>query len=242
MPCSSSRRSLAALHFSGSPTSTGTMWVSLGITGRPRRVQHRLHARGAILVALALPVRSLEVADRRGRRGADRRRQRGREDEARRIGAHRVDQRGAARDIAAEAAERLGERALDHVDAVHGAVALGRCRRRAGRTCRPHALRRHRSWRRSARRDRRSRGSARCRRPSNRGSRTRSASAAPARRPAAALRDARDRCAARSASRAGLAHALDHRIVVERVGEDQAVRASAWRWSRCRSRSTRSRR
>ena len=30
----------------------------------------------------------------------------------------------AARDIAAEAAERLGQRALDHVDAVHGVVAL----------------------------------------------------------------------------------------------------------------------
>ena len=30
-----------------------------------------------------------------------------------------------ARDVAAEAAERLGERAFEHVDAVHDAVALG---------------------------------------------------------------------------------------------------------------------
>ena len=35
MPCSSSKRSLAALQFSGSPTNTGTMWVSLGISGKP---------------------------------------------------------------------------------------------------------------------------------------------------------------------------------------------------------------
>src|SRR5665213_1353465 len=35
MPCSSSRRSLACLHSSGSPTNSGTMWVSLDITGRP---------------------------------------------------------------------------------------------------------------------------------------------------------------------------------------------------------------
>ena len=35
MPCSASSRSLAALHFSASPISTGTICVSLGITGRP---------------------------------------------------------------------------------------------------------------------------------------------------------------------------------------------------------------
>src|SRR4051812_10491047 len=35
MPCSPSRRSLASLHISGSPTITGTMCVSPGITGRP---------------------------------------------------------------------------------------------------------------------------------------------------------------------------------------------------------------
>ena len=83
------------------------------------RMQHRLHARRAILVALALPVGLLQVADRRHDRGADRRRQRGGEDEARRIGAHRVDDVRARRDVAAEAAERLCERAFQHVDAMH---------------------------------------------------------------------------------------------------------------------------
>ena len=65
------------------------------------------------------------MPDRGGRRGADRRRQSGGEDEARRVGAHRVAELGAGRDIAAEAAERLAERAFDHVDARHHAVALG---------------------------------------------------------------------------------------------------------------------
>ena len=34
MPCADSSRSLAALHFSGSPTITGTICVDVGITGR----------------------------------------------------------------------------------------------------------------------------------------------------------------------------------------------------------------
>src|SRR6185295_4808011 len=87
--------------------------------------EDRLDPGGAVLVALALPVRGLEVTDRGGGGRADRRRQRGREDEARRVGADAVDDRGAAGDIAAEAAEGLGERAFEHVDAVHDAVALG---------------------------------------------------------------------------------------------------------------------
>ncbi len=88
-------------------------------------VEDRLDAGGAILVALALPVRGLEVADR-GRCGrTDRGRQRRREDEARSVGADRVDDLGIAGDVAAEAAEGLGERAFQHVDAMHDAVALG---------------------------------------------------------------------------------------------------------------------
>src|SRR5262245_19809105 len=64
-----------------------------------------------------LPSRSLEVADRRGGSGADRRRQCGSKNETRRVRAHRIDDIGACRDVAAEAAERLRQRALDQVDA-----------------------------------------------------------------------------------------------------------------------------
>ena len=100
--------------------------------GQPGRNEHGLDPRGAILLAIAFPLRHLEVPDRCGRAGADRRRQGRREDETRRIGPHRVDQVGACRDIAAEATERLGERPLDHVDPVHRAVA-----RRDARARRP---------------------------------------------------------------------------------------------------------
>ena len=58
------------------------------------------------------------------RRGADRGRQRGGEDETRRIGAYRIDHVHTGCDVAAEAAERLGERTLDHVDASHCVVAV----------------------------------------------------------------------------------------------------------------------
>ena len=125
MPCSASSRSLAALQLLGIADEDRH---DMGRARHHRQAgapQHRFGARGAILVALALPLRRLQMADGGGRGGADRRRQRGGEDEAGRVGAHRVDQRGAAGDVAAEAAERLGERALDHVDAAHGAVALG---------------------------------------------------------------------------------------------------------------------
>src|SRR2546423_12799011 len=39
MLCSSSRKSEARLHFSGLPTNSGTIWVSLDITGRPAAVR-----------------------------------------------------------------------------------------------------------------------------------------------------------------------------------------------------------
>ena len=177
MPCSASRRSLAALHFSASPTAIGTIWVSRRHHRQAGGGEHRLHARRAVLMALALPARDLQMPDRGRRRGADRRRQRGGEDEARRIGAHRVAQRAVGRDVAAETAERLAERALDHVDARHHAVALGdAAAARAVQADRVHFVEiGHRAV--ALARDRRSRRSARCRRPSNRGSRTRSASA-----------------------------------------------------------------
>jgi hypothetical protein len=41
------------------------------------------------------------------------------------VGTHRIDDVGVSGDIAAEAAERLGERAFQNVDAVHDALALG---------------------------------------------------------------------------------------------------------------------
>ena len=64
------------------------------------------------------------MLDRGGRRSADGRRQRRGEDEAWRIGTHRIDQRARAGDVAAKATERLGERAFDHVDTARDAVAL----------------------------------------------------------------------------------------------------------------------
>ncbi len=88
-------------------------------------VKHRLDACGALLVALTLEARRFEVADRRGGRGADRRWQRGREDEARSIAAHGVADRRTCRDIAAKAAECLRERTLEHVDTPHYALLLG---------------------------------------------------------------------------------------------------------------------
>ena len=65
------------------------------------------------------------MADCRGGCGADRRGQCCRKDEPRRVGADRIDERRASGDVATEAAKGLGERAFDHVDAVHGAVAGG---------------------------------------------------------------------------------------------------------------------
>ena len=52
----------------------------MGLVGHHRKTgsrQHGFHAAGAVLVALALPARRLEVLDRGSRSGADSRRQRG---------------------------------------------------------------------------------------------------------------------------------------------------------------------
>ena len=69
--------------------------------------------------------RGLEVAHRGRRRRRHRRGQGGGEDEAGRVGAHRVHHRPRAGDVAADHAERLAQRALDHIDPVHDPVALG---------------------------------------------------------------------------------------------------------------------
>ena len=65
------------------------------------------------------------MADAGERAGDDGRRERGGEDEARRIGADGVAAGLARGDVAAHDAEALGERAVDDVDAVHHALALG---------------------------------------------------------------------------------------------------------------------
>ena len=69
------------------------------LTGHYRQtccIEHGLYPRGALLMAVALPLRNLEVPDRRGSGGADRRRQRGGENESRRIRTHRIDDVGAS--------------------------------------------------------------------------------------------------------------------------------------------------
>src|SRR5665213_1980503 len=60
-----------------------------------------------------------------GPRGGNAGGQRRGENETRRVGAHGVDDDAARRDVAAECAEGLGERALDDVDAIHDAFTLG---------------------------------------------------------------------------------------------------------------------
>ena len=80
----------------------------------------------ALLVPLALGVAGFEVADAGDRAGGNGGRQRGREDEARGVGADGVADVGAGGDVAAHDAEALGQRAVDDVDAVHDPVALGK--------------------------------------------------------------------------------------------------------------------
>ena len=73
----------------------------------------------------ALLIAGLEVADAGERAGGDGRRQRRREDEGGGEAAHEIDERGRGRDVAADHAIGLGERALDHREPMHEALALG---------------------------------------------------------------------------------------------------------------------
>ena len=134
-----------------------------------------LGQRRHVLMARALGAGRLQVPHRGARARRHHRRQGRGEDERRRVGAHGVDDLRLARDIAAERAEPLGERALDDVDPVHDAFALADAA--AARAVHADGVDLvdigHRVV--CARRARRFRRSARCRRPSNRGSRTRSA-------------------------------------------------------------------
>ena len=101
------------------------MWLGFSITGRPAAFSRPLSGAHALLMALALGAACLQVADARDRARGDRRRQRGREDEARRVGADRIADVARGGDVAAHDAEALGERAVDDVDPAHDAVALG---------------------------------------------------------------------------------------------------------------------
>ena len=117
--------SLIRLALTGQPTSSGTMCVTLGISGRPAAANLALSIAAASCWARALLVRLLEVADAGQRAGDQHRRQRRREDEAGRIAADAVDDRPVGRDIAAHHAERLAERAFDDGQPVGDRVALG---------------------------------------------------------------------------------------------------------------------
>ena len=145
---------------------------------------------------------ALSMAHAGQRRRGDGRRQRGGEDEARAAGAHEVDDDGGRGDVAADHAERLGERALARCRPCRARRRARPRRRRARRTCRPRGPRRDRSARRSDGPRRRSRRSARCRRPSNRPIRRRRSWASTDRRRPAVPRDGPRRCGGRSCARA----------------------------------------
>src|SRR4030095_8063110 len=117
-------------------------WNNVRLTGHDRQAcqtEHGLYARRAFLMAVALPLRRFEMPNRRGGCGTDSRRQRGGENESRRVRAHRIDDFGASRDVAAQTSERLRQRALDYVDAVRGPFPRGD----AGATPAVHAGRMH---------------------------------------------------------------------------------------------------
>ena len=100
------------------------MWVTLAITGRPASRNLALSSAAPACCASRSVARCLEVADAGERAGDQHRRQRGGEDEARRIAADAVDDRRVGGDIAAHHAERLAQRALDDRHPVGDPVAL----------------------------------------------------------------------------------------------------------------------
>ena len=90
-----------------------------------RGAQLALQRRGAFLQPQAFLLAGLEVAHSLQRTGGQRRRQRRGENEGRGIGADEVDDIAVGRDIAAHAAKGLGQRAFDDVDPVCLLIAFG---------------------------------------------------------------------------------------------------------------------
>ena len=87
-------------------------------------IEHSFYPRSPFLMSLAFPARSLEVTDCRGGGRTNRWRERGRENETRCIRRHGVDHYAFCANVAADAAERLRQRALEHVYSIHGAIAF----------------------------------------------------------------------------------------------------------------------
>src|SRR4029077_269878 len=81
-----------------------------------------LHRPHPLLQPRALDLAPFESADRGERAGGDGGRERGGEEEARRIGANGVAAGFTRRDIAAHDAEALGEGSVYDVDAIHDPV------------------------------------------------------------------------------------------------------------------------
>ena len=198
----------------------------VGVGGEHRQARLLQGALGRVRLALvrrALGIRALEVAHRGPRRRRDRGRERGGEDEAGGEAPHRVAERGRAGDVAADAAEALGQRALDHVDPVHHALALGHAA-----AARPVEADRvdlveigHRAVALGEVADRADRRHVAVHRVD---ALERDQHVAPGGRDQQ-LFQVRDVVVAEDPLlAAGVAHALDHRVVVEGVRQDQAVR------------------
>ena len=176
--------------------------------------------------------RAAQAAHRRQRPADHGRRQRGGEDEPGRVAAHRVDQGGRAGDIAAHAAEGLGERGLDRrrTSAMTPSRSATPAAVRAVHPDRMHLVQiGQRAVAPGQRADRRRSG--RNRRPSSRRPRTRSASA---RRAAAAAsscsRWARSLWRKTCFSPPDCADAGDHRGVVRARPTGSGSPAAAGRW------------
>ena len=93
--------------------------------GNPQAIKPLAHTLHTVAMALALGVRRLEVTHRLAGASRQRRRDRGGENEAGGEAAHIVAQRLGSGDVAAHDAVGLGERALDHREAMAKILALG---------------------------------------------------------------------------------------------------------------------